>query len=89
MYFEKFLSNMKSMFTKFEDNYELLTEAQKILLLFQKVQISSLTQFNNSLQLLYDLDQDKSTTFDLIVKSMTSESANLPEKFPNLQASGV
>jgi hypothetical protein len=37
MSFEKFPTNMQAMFTVFEDNDELLTDAQKIWLLFQKV----------------------------------------------------
>jgi hypothetical protein len=41
MSFEKFPTNMQAMFTVFEDNDELLTDAQKIRLLFQKVQSPS------------------------------------------------
>ena len=35
--FEEFLTNIQSMFTGFEENDEILTKAQKIKLLFQKV----------------------------------------------------
>ena len=54
--FEKFLNNMQSMFTGFEDNHEILTEAQKIRLLLQKFQRTSLSHLKNELQVLYDLD---------------------------------
>ena len=57
--FEKFLTNMQSIFTVFEDNYALLTEVQNILLLFQKVKSPILTQVKNSLQVSYKLYQDK------------------------------
>ena len=47
MYFENILTYMQSMFTGFGDNDELLTEAHKIQLLFQKVQIPRLIQVKN------------------------------------------
>jgi hypothetical protein len=50
MSFEKFLTNMQAMFTGFQDNNELLTDAQKIRLLFQKLQSPRLTQAKNALQ---------------------------------------
>ena len=37
MSFGKFLTNMQAMFTGFEDNNEVLTNSQKVRLLFQKV----------------------------------------------------
>ena len=89
MYFEKFLSNMKSMFTKFEDNYELLTEAQKTQLLFQKFQIPRLTQVKNALHVSYNLYQEKAVTFDFVANNMEAEAANLPENVLNRQSSGV
>jgi hypothetical protein len=79
--FEKFLTNMQAMFTGFEDNEELLTDTQKIWLLFQKVQSLSLTQVKNALQLSYDLDK--------LANSMAAEAASLPDHAPNRQASGV
>ena len=42
---------MKTIFTGFEDKGKLLTEVQKIVLLLQKVQIPSLYQVKNTLQL--------------------------------------
>jgi hypothetical protein len=57
MSFKKFLTNMQAMFTGFEDNDKLLIDAQKIRLLFQKVQSPSLTQVKNALQVSYDLDK--------------------------------
>ena len=49
MPFEKFLTNLQSMFTGFADNEEVLTDGQKIRLLFEKVQSPSLTQVKSSL----------------------------------------
>ena len=54
---EKFLTNMKSVYTGFGDNNDLLTESQKIRLLFQKFHSPSLTQVNNAFQVSYNLDQ--------------------------------
>ena len=45
---EKFLTNM---------NNDLLTESQKIRLLFQKFHSPSQTQVNNAFQVSYNLDQ--------------------------------
>jgi hypothetical protein len=84
MSFEKFLTNMQAMFTGIEDNDEILTEAQKIRLLFQKVQSPSLIQVKNALQVLYDLDQDQVVTYNF-----AAEAANLPEHVPNRQASSL
>ncbi len=89
MSFEKFLTNMQAMFTGFEDNDELLTDAQKIRLLFQKVQSPSLTQVKNALQVPYDLDKAGEVTYDFLANSMAAEAASLPDHAPNRQASGV
>ena len=77
------------MFTGFKDNNKILTEAQKIWLIFQRVQIPSLPQFNNTFQVSYYLDQYKAVVLDLIATSMEDESAHLPEHLSNHQASGV
>ena len=63
MSFDKFITNMQSMFNGFEYKDELLTEVHNIRLLFQKFQISILDQVKNSLQVSYKLDQDKSAMF--------------------------
>jgi hypothetical protein len=89
MSFEKFLTNMQAMFTGFEDNDELLTDAQKIRLLFQKVQSPSLTQVKNALQVSYDWDKAGEVTYDFLANSMAAEAASLPDHAPNRQASGV
>jgi hypothetical protein len=90
MPFEKFLTNMQAMSTGFEDNNELLTDAQKIRLLFQKVQSPSLTQVKNALQVSYDLDKAGEVTYDfLLANSMAAETASPPDHAPNRQASGV
>ena len=75
--FENFLTNIQSMFTGFEDNDEIFTEAQKIRILFQKVQSPILTQFNNEFQVSHNLYQYKSVIFNFTFNSMENESANL------------
>ena len=87
--FQKFLTNMQAMFTGFKDNDEILTDAQKIRLLFQKVQSPSLTQVKNALQVSYDLDKAGEVTYDFLANSMVAEAASLPDHAPNRQASGV
>jgi hypothetical protein len=89
MSFEKFLTNMQAMFTGFEDNDKLLTDAQKIRLFFQKVQSPSLTQVKNALQVSYNLDKAGEVTYDFLANSMAAEAASLPDHAPNRQASGV
>jgi hypothetical protein len=89
MSFEKFLTNMQAMSTGFEEKNELLTDAQKIWLLFQKVQSPSLTQVKTSVQVLYDLDKAGEVTYDFLANSMTAEAASLPDHAPHRQASGV
>jgi hypothetical protein len=90
MSFEKFPTNMQAMFTGFEDNNELLTDAQKIRLLFQKVQSPSLTQVKNALQVSYNLDKaGKVSTHDFLANTMAAEADSLPDHAPNRQASGV
>ena len=58
------------MLTRFDDNYELLTEAQNIQIVLQKLQSPILTQVKNLFQASYDLDQDKAVTFDFIYNSI-------------------
>jgi hypothetical protein len=65
MSFEKFLTNMQAMFTGFEDNDKILTDSQKIRLLFQKVQSPSMTQVKNALQVSYDLDKEGEVNYSL------------------------
>jgi hypothetical protein len=87
MSFEKFLTNMQTMFTGFADNEEILTDAQKIRLLFEKVQSTSLQQVKSSLQVSYDLDQTGDVTFDFIANSMAAEAASLTDYSQARQAS--
>jgi hypothetical protein len=89
MSFEMFITNMQAMFTGFEDNDELLTDAQKIRLLFQKVQSPSLTQVKNALQVSYDLDKAGEVTYNFLANSMAAEAASLPDHAHNRQASGL
>ena len=58
------------MLTRFDDNCELLTEAQNIQIVLQKLQSPILTQVKNLFQASYDLDQDKAVTFDFIYNSI-------------------
>jgi hypothetical protein len=89
MSFQKVLTNMQAMFTGFEDNNELLTDAQKIRLLFQKLQSPRLTQAKNALQVSYDLHKVREVTYDFLANSMAAEAASLSDHAPNRQASGV
>ena len=89
MSFEKFLTNMQAMFTGFEDNGEYMTEAQKIRLLFQKVQSPSLNTVKGSLQVSYDLDTAGKVSYDFLTNSMSAEAAALPDHTPNRNTSGV
>ena len=90
MSFEKFLTSMQAMFTGFEDNDEILTNAQKIRLLFQKVQSPNLTQVKSALKVQSDLDVGgTAVTYDFIANSLAAEAASLPDYVPNRQASGL
>jgi hypothetical protein len=91
MSFKKFLTSMlQAMFTGFKDNGEVLTDNQKICLLFQKVQSLSLTQVKSALKVQSDLDTGRTTvTYDFIAKSFSVEAASLPDHIPNHQASGL
>ena len=87
MLFEKFLTNMQSMFTGFEDNEEVLAEQQKVRLLFKKVQGPSFTQIKSSLQVSYDLDQTGDMKYEFIANSLAAEAANQPKYAQVRQAS--
>jgi hypothetical protein len=76
--FDKFLTSMQSMFTGFEDNCEVLNDAQKIRLLFQKVQAPVLSQVKSALQVQHDLDAGgTSVTYNFIANSMAATATNL------------
>ena len=77
------------MFAGFEDNNEILAEAQNFRLILQKVQIPILTQVNNSLHVSYYLYKYNAVTFDFITNIMTDEADKLPENVPNIQSSRV
>ena len=88
--FEKFLTSMQAMFTGFEDNGEVLSNAQKIRLLFQKVQNPVLNNVRNALKVQSDLDvAGTQVTYDFIANSLAAEAASLPEHVPVRQTSGV
>ena len=89
MSFEKFLTNMQAMFAGFDDSGETLTNAQKIRLLFQKVQAPNLQQAKSALKISWDQDTAGTTvTYDFIANSLSAEAASVPEN-SNRQASGV
>jgi hypothetical protein len=61
MSYERFFTNMQTMFTGFEGDGEILSET--IQLLFDKVQNPNLTTIKNTLQVSYSLDtEDKAVT---------------------------
>ena len=81
---------MQAMFTGFEDNGEILTSAQKIRLLFQKVQNPSLTQVKSAVKVQSDLDiEGTEVTYDFIANSLAAGAVSLPDHVPNRQTSGV
>ena len=62
MSFEKFLTNMHTMFTGFYENVEILNDSNNIRLLFQKVQNLIMTQVKVSLQVSYNMYQANTVT---------------------------
>ena len=77
MSFEKFLTNMQTMFTGFSENGEILNDSQNIRVLFQKVQNPIMTQIKASLQVSYDMDQANTVTYDFISDSLAAEVASI------------
>ena len=73
--FDNFLTIMRTMFTGFSENGEILNDLQKIRLLFHKVQNPIMTQIKPSLQVSYDMDQSNTVTYDFISDSLASEAA--------------
>jgi hypothetical protein len=91
MSFEKFLTNMQAMFTGFQENEEEQTEAQKIRLLFDKVQSPSLETTKGALKVRYDIDVAGGAviTYDFIANSLAAKAASLPDYVAHRNASGV
>ncbi len=89
MSFDKFLTNMQSVFAGFADNEEILTEAQKIRLLFAKVQSPNLALVKSNLQIACDLDQTGEVTFDFIANSLAVEASKSPDSSASRNTSGV
>ena len=77
MSFEKFLTNMQTMFTGFSNNVEILNDLQKIWLIFQKFQNPILTQIKESLQVSYDMDQANTVNHKFISNSLAAEAASI------------
>jgi hypothetical protein len=80
---------MQSVFTGFADNEEILPEAQKIRLLFAKVQSPNLALVKSNLQIAYDLDQTGEVTFDFIANSLAVEASKSPDGSASRNTSGV
>jgi hypothetical protein len=77
------------MFTGFDDNDEVLNNAQKIRLLFQKVQSPNLAQVKSALKVQSDLDVGGLTvTYDFIANSLAAEATSSID-IPNRNASGL
>jgi hypothetical protein len=77
------------MFTGFDDNDEVLNNAQKIRLLFQKVQSPNLAQVKSALKVQSDLDVGGMTvTYDFIANSLAAEATSSID-IPNRNASGL
>ena len=79
---EKFLTTMRTMFTGFSNNEEILNDLQKIRLLFQKVQNPILTLIKASLQVSYDMDQANTVTYDFIWNIQAAENASIRDHNP-------
>ena len=88
MTFEKFLTQMQAMFAGFESMGEVMTDAQKIRLLFAKVNCPTLTHVKNALQVNVNLDEDDKVTYDFIANSFSAAAGGSAEP-SNRQASGV
>jgi hypothetical protein len=82
MKLETFLTSMELMFESFAKHEEVLTEAQKIRLLFDKIQHPLLEGMKNSLQIAYNLSTDDSVSYTFIVNSFSAEVAGLPDFAP-------
>ena len=82
MSFDKFLTNVQTIFIGFSDNGEILNDSQKICLLFRKFQNPILTQIKASLQVSYDLYQANTVTYDFISKSLSAEAVSLGDHTP-------
>ena len=91
MSFDKFLMNMQKMITGYEDNLEPIPDAQKIRLLFQKVQCSTLFQLKETLKVQYELDLGgTAVTYDFIANQFSAAASNQQTDFTNnRQTSGV
>ncbi len=89
MSLEKFLTNMQSMFTGFDDSSETLTNGQKTRLSFEKVQATDLQGAKSALQISFDQDvAGAAVTCDFIANSLSAAAASAPENSTR-QASGV
>ena len=82
MSFEKFLTNMQTVFPGFCENGDILNDSQKIRLLFQKVQHPILPQIKVSLQVSYDLYRSNAMTYNFISNSMEEEVASIGNHNP-------
>jgi hypothetical protein len=89
MSFERFITNMNLMFVAYAENEEVISEDQKIRLLFEKINHPSLEAVKSSLQVAENLDQTGAVNYEFIVNSISAEVANLSDFVPNRNTSGV
>jgi hypothetical protein len=89
MSFEKFITNMNLMFVAHAENEEVMSEDQKIRLLFKKTSHPSLETVKSLLQVAENLDQTGAVNYEFIVNSISAEVANLSDFVPNRNTSGV
>jgi hypothetical protein len=79
---ESFLTTMEAMFESFATHDEGLTNAQKVRMLFDKIQHPALESVKHSLQIAYQLSKDGSVDYTFIVQSFATEVAGFPEFTP-------
>jgi hypothetical protein len=89
MSFEKFIANMNLMFVAHAENEEVMSEDQKICLLFEKITHPSLETAKTALQVAENLDQRGAVNYEFIVDSISAGVASLSDFVPNRNTSGV
>jgi hypothetical protein len=80
---------MNLMFVAHAENEEVMSEDQKICLLFEKITHPSLETAKTALQVAENLDQTGAVNYEFIVDSISAEVASLSNFVPNRNTSGV
>jgi hypothetical protein len=81
--FEKFIANVNLMFVAHAESEEVMSEDQKIRLLFEKITHPSLETVKSLPQVAENLDQTGAVNHEFIVNSISAEAANLSDFVPN------